>query len=66
VHLERVEARACSSGRAARECKRLRLDYLQFLELELFTRFGTRLEPELAFVGGSVQQDGPMAMTGRR
>ena len=32
----------------ARECKRLRLDYLQFLELELFTRFGTRLDPELA------------------
>jgi F-type H+-transporting ATPase subunit alpha len=28
----------------ARECKRLRLDYLQFLELELFTRFGTRLD----------------------
>lgn len=28
----------------AHECKRLRLDYLQFLELELFTRFGTRLD----------------------
>ena len=28
----------------ARECKRLRLDYLQFLELELFTRFGTHLD----------------------
>jgi len=28
----------------ARECKRLRLDYLQFMELELFTRFGTRLD----------------------
>lgn len=26
----------------------LRLDYLQFLELELFTRFGTRLEPAMA------------------
>jgi F-type H+-transporting ATPase subunit alpha len=32
----------------ARECKRLRLDYLQFLELELFTRFGTRLDDEMA------------------
>ncbi len=30
----------------ALECKRLRLDYLQFLELELFTRFGTRLDEE--------------------
>jgi F-type H+-transporting ATPase subunit alpha len=30
----------------ARECKRLRLDYLQFLELELFTRFGTRLDEQ--------------------
>lgn len=30
----------------ARECKRLRLDYLQFLELELFTRFGTHLDDE--------------------
>ena len=28
----------------ARECKRLRLDYLQFLELEMFTRFGTQLD----------------------
>jgi len=28
----------------AGECKRLRLDYLQFLELEMFTRFGTRLD----------------------
>ena len=32
----------------ARECKRLRLDYLQFLELQLFTRFGTRLDDEMA------------------
>ncbi|MEX8520290.1 MAG: F0F1 ATP synthase subunit alpha [Leptothrix sp. (in: b-proteobacteria)] len=32
----------------ARECRRLRLDYLQFLELELFTRFGTRLDAEMA------------------
>ncbi len=32
----------------ARESKRLRLDYLQFLELELFTRFGTRLDAEMA------------------
>ncbi|CAG2155344.1 F0F1 ATP synthase subunit alpha [Cupriavidus numazuensis] len=30
----------------ARECKHLRLDYLQFLELELFLRFGTRLDDE--------------------
>jgi F-type H+/Na+-transporting ATPase subunit alpha len=32
----------------ARECRRLRLDYLQFLELELFTRFGTRLDEEMS------------------
>lgn len=32
----------------ARECKRLRLDYLQFLELELFTRFGAHLDEETA------------------
>jgi F-type H+/Na+-transporting ATPase subunit alpha len=32
----------------ARECERLRLDYLQFLELELFTRFGTRLDDQMA------------------
>lgn len=32
----------------ARECKRLRLDYLQFLELELFTRFGTHLDEDTA------------------
>jgi len=32
----------------ARECKQLRLDYLQFLELELFTRFGTQLDEQLA------------------
>lgn len=32
----------------AREAGRLRLDYLQFLELELFTRFGTRLEASMA------------------
>jgi len=31
----------------AREASSLRLDYLQFLELELFTRFGTRLEPAM-------------------
>jgi len=31
----------------ARECKQLRLDYLQFLELELFLRFGTRLDNEM-------------------
>ena len=30
----------------AHECKRLRLDYLQFIELELFTRFGTHLDEE--------------------
>jgi len=30
------------------EAGRTKLDYLQFLELEVFTRFGTRLEPEMA------------------
>ena len=29
------------------EAGRIRLDYLQFLELEAFTRFGTRLEPAM-------------------
>lgn len=32
----------------SRECRRLRLDYLQFLDLELFTRFGTRLDEAMA------------------
>jgi F-type H+-transporting ATPase subunit alpha len=32
----------------AKEVGHLRLDYLQFLELELFTRFGTRLEAGMA------------------
>jgi F-type H+-transporting ATPase subunit alpha len=32
----------------AREAGHIRLDYLQFLELEMFTRFGTRLEPAMA------------------
>jgi F-type H+-transporting ATPase subunit alpha len=32
----------------AREGARLRLDYLQFLELEVFIRFGTRLEAGMA------------------
>ena len=31
----------------ARECRRLRLDYPQFLELELFTRFCTRLDENM-------------------
>ncbi|HXY21339.1 MAG TPA: F0F1 ATP synthase subunit alpha, partial [Burkholderiaceae bacterium] len=35
-------------GAIARECKRLRLDYLQFMELELFTRFGTRLDDAMS------------------
>lgn len=30
-----------------KEAGRIRLDYLQFLELEAFTRFGTRLEPAM-------------------
>ncbi|MGE4560775.1 MAG: F0F1 ATP synthase subunit alpha, partial [Desulfobulbus sp.] len=30
-----------------KETGRIRLDYLQFLELEAFTRFGTRLEPAM-------------------
>lgn len=30
-----------------KEAGRIRLDYLQFLELESFTRFGTRLEPAM-------------------
>ncbi|CAJ0780294.1 F0F1 ATP synthase subunit alpha [Ralstonia chuxiongensis] len=32
----------------AREAGHIRLDYLQYLELEMFTRFGTRLEPAMA------------------
>ena len=31
----------------------MKLDYLQFLELEVFTRFGTKLEP------GDRSQDSP-------
>jgi F-type H+-transporting ATPase subunit alpha len=31
-----------------REAGRIKLDYLQFLDLESFTRFGARLEPEMA------------------
>jgi F-type H+-transporting ATPase subunit alpha len=29
------------------ECARVKLDYLRFLELEVFTRFGARLEPAM-------------------
>ncbi len=29
------------------ECARIKLDYLRFLELEVFTRFGARLEPAM-------------------
>jgi len=31
-----------------REAGRMKLDYLQYLELEVFTRFGTHLEPTMA------------------
>ncbi len=31
-----------------REAGRMKLDYLQFLELEVFTRFGSKLEPGMA------------------
>ncbi len=34
--------------RIKEEAGRIKLDYLQFLELEVFTRFGTRLEPAMA------------------
>ena len=30
-----------------KEAGRMKLDYLQFLELEVFTRFGSRLEPSM-------------------
>jgi len=33
--------------RIKQEAGRTKLDYLQFLELEVFTRFGTRLEPQM-------------------
>ena len=33
--------------RIKQEAGRTKLDYLQFLELEVFTRFGTRLEPAM-------------------
>jgi F-type H+-transporting ATPase subunit alpha len=32
----------------AREAGRMKLDYLQFLELEVFTRFGAKLDPAMA------------------
>ncbi|MDH4120809.1 MAG: F0F1 ATP synthase subunit alpha [Deltaproteobacteria bacterium] len=34
--------------RVMKEAGRMKLDYLQFLELEVFTRFGSRLEPVMA------------------
>jgi F-type H+-transporting ATPase subunit alpha len=34
--------------RVKAESARMKLDYLQFLELEVFTRFGARLEPSMA------------------
>ena len=33
--------------RIREEAGRMKLDYLQFLELEMFTRFGTRLEASM-------------------
>jgi F-type H+-transporting ATPase subunit alpha len=33
--------------RMKQEAGRMKLDYLQFLELEVFTRFGARLEPSM-------------------
>jgi F-type H+-transporting ATPase subunit alpha len=33
--------------RIRQESGRMKLDYLQFLELEVFTRFGTRLDPQM-------------------
>jgi F-type H+-transporting ATPase subunit alpha len=34
-------------ARVKQEAGRMKLDYLQFLELEVFTRFGARLEPSM-------------------
>ncbi len=38
---------AAQHPRIKEEAGHMKLDYLQFLELEVFTRFGTRLEPEV-------------------
>jgi F-type H+-transporting ATPase subunit alpha len=38
---------AAQQPRIKEEAGHMKLDYLQFLELETFTRFGTRLEPEV-------------------
>ena len=38
---------AAQHPRIKEEAGHMKLDYLQFLELETFTRFGTRLEPEV-------------------
>ncbi len=46
LSVSRIGGKA-QDGAVARECKHLRLDYLQFLELELFLRFGTRLDDEM-------------------
>jgi F-type H+-transporting ATPase subunit alpha len=46
ISVSRIGGKAQDSA-IARECKHLRLDYLQFLELELFLRFGTRLDDEM-------------------
>ena len=47
---------AAQHPRIGAECGRIKLDYLRFLELEVFTRFGARLEPtmELAIKRGNI------------
>ena len=44
--VSRVGGRA-QNNRIKDEAGRMKLDYLQFLELEVFTRFGARLEPAM-------------------
>ncbi len=38
---------AAQNKRISHEAGRMKLDYLQFLELEIFTRFGTKLDPAM-------------------
>jgi F-type H+-transporting ATPase subunit alpha len=44
--VSRIGGRA-QHPRVKTEAGRMKLDYLQFLELEVFTRFGARLEPSM-------------------
>jgi len=56
--VSRIGGRA-QDERIKREAGRMKLDYLQFLDLQVFTRFGTKLEPamELKIKRGAVLRE---------